>query len=202
MHPKLQRILSLEVTDAEVSAEIKLRKKEGSRFKEGRVTPEEREEVRNDLLKLKQKQDAVQESSTTEVDVQEQSTDGEAVGEGDVSQETTEEVTPEDQVTEEVEEETVVEIVDKGTRGDIKAFREGTIDSNRKNALLAGVAQRLNEGKKLSKFQQEMVEVNAFEIAELQAAVAEQDAIALEAADLEASLAADESSNSRPDFRR
>ena len=192
--PETTEDTSLEVTDAEVSAEIKLRKKEGSRFTEGRVTPEEREEVRNDLLKLKQ--DAVQESSTAEVDVQEQARDGGAVGEGDVTTETTEEVAPDDQAAEEVEEETVVEVVDKGTRGDIKAFREGTLSAARKNALLAGVAQRLNEGRKLTKFHQEMADVNAFEIAELQAAVAEQDAIALEAADLEASLAADESSNS------
>mgnify|MGYP003626399969 CR=1 FL=1 len=190
--PETTEDTSLEVTDAEVSAEIKLRKKEGSRFTEGRVTPEEREEVRNDLLKLKQ--DAVQESSTAEVDVQEQARDGGAVGEGDVTTETTEEVAPDDQAAEEVEEETVVEVVDKGTRGDIKAFREGTLSAARKNALLAGVAQRLNEGRKLTKFHQEMADVNAFEIAELQAAVAEQDAIALEAADLEASIAADESS--------
>ena len=139
-------------------------------------------------------EDAIQESSTTEVDVQEQATDGEAVGEGDVITETTEEITPEDEVTEteEVEEETI-EVVDKGTKEDVKAFREGTLEAKRKKALLAGIAQRINDGKKLTKFQKEISEDNDFEIAELQGQLIEQEKLMSEARDLEESLGADTS---------
>jgi hypothetical protein len=139
-------------------------------------------------------EDAIQKSSPTEVDVQEQAADGAAVGEGDVITETTEEITPEDEVTEteEVEEE-AIEIVDKGTKEDVKAFREGTIDAKRKKALLAGIAQRINDKKKLTKFQEEISEDNDFEIAELQGQIIEQEKLMLEARDLEESLGPDTS---------
>ena len=139
-------------------------------------------------------EDAIQESSTTEVDVQEQATDGEAVGEGDVITETTEEITPEDEVTEteDVEEETI-EVVDKGTKEDVKAFREGTLEAKRKKALLAGIAQRINDKKKLTKFQEEVSKDNDFEIAELQGQLIEQEKLMSEARDLEESLGTDTS---------
>lgn len=139
-------------------------------------------------------EDAIQESSTTEVDVQEQATDGEGVGEGDVITETTEEITPEDEVTEteDVEEETI-EVVDKGTKEDVKAFREGTLEAKRKKALLAGIAQRINDKKKLTKFQEEVSKDNDFEIAELQGQLIEQEKLMSEARDLEESLGTDTS---------
>ena len=139
-------------------------------------------------------EDAIQESSTTEVDVQEQATDGEGVGEGDVITETTEEITPEDEVTEteDVEKETI-EVVDKGTKEDVKAFREGTLEAKRKKALLAGIAQRINDKKKLTKFQEEVSKDNDFEIAELQGQLIEQEKLMSEARDLEESLGTDTS---------
>ena len=139
-------------------------------------------------------ENAIQESSPTEVDVQEQSTDGAAVGEGDVIAEVTEEITPEDEVTEteEIEEE-AIEIVDKGTKEDVKAFQEGTLDAKRKKSLLAGIAQRINDKKKLTKFQKEISEDNDFEIAELQGQIIEQEKLMLEARDLEESLGPDTS---------
>ena len=139
-------------------------------------------------------EDAIQESSPTEVDVQEQSTDGAAVGKGDVIAEVTEEITPEDEVTEteEVEEE-AIEIVDKGTKEDVKAFQEGTLDAKRKKSLLAGIAQRINDKRKLTKFQKEISEDNDFEIAELQGQIIEQEKLMLEARDLEESLGPDTS---------
>ena len=66
----------------------------------------------------------------------------------------------------EVQEDVVV--VDKGTKEDVKAFREGTIEDSRLESLLAGVAARKNEGKKLTKFQQEMFDANQERVEKLQ----------------------------------
>lgn len=61
-----------------------------------------------------------------------------------------------------------VVVVDKGTKEDVKAFREGTIEDSRLESLLAGVAARKNEGKKLTKFQQEMFDANQERVEKLQ----------------------------------
>ena len=135
---------------------------------------------------------AIQEPSTTEVDVQQPTTDSEEVGTGDVVEETAETAEAQDEVAPTPEQPEVLEVSDRATREDVDAFRNETIAPERKSALLAGVAKRQNDGKKLTKFQQEMADANAFEIAELQPKLLEQDAVALEAADLEAAIAADE----------
>lgn len=135
---------------------------------------------------------AIQEPSTTEVDVQQPTTDSEEVGTGDVVEETAETAEAQDEVAPTPEQPEVLEVSDRATRKDVDAFRNETIAPERKSALLAGVAKRQNDGKKLTKFQQEMADANAFEIAELQPKLLEQDAVALEAADLEAAIAADE----------
>ena len=181
----------VEITDAEVSAEIKMREEEGSRVEEGKVTAEERAEVKNDLLK--QRKNAIQESSTTEVDAQESTADSEQVGEG-VTVEAEEEA--QEQVDAQ-EEEVAVEVVDKGTRKDVDSFRNNTLEESRKKSLLAGIAKRLNDGRKLTKFQAEMLSNNNAEVAELQDVVATQDAVTQEAVDLEESLSTDEVSKPR-----
>ena len=70
----------VEVTEAEVFNEIGRRAEEDGRSGDI-TTSEEIESVRQELLK--QKQDAIQESSTTDVDVQEQTEDGQPMGDGD-----------------------------------------------------------------------------------------------------------------------
>jgi len=72
----------VEVTEAEVFNEIGRRQEEDGRSGDI-TTSEEIESVRQELLK--EKQDAIQESSATEVDVQEQTEDGSAVGDGDAT---------------------------------------------------------------------------------------------------------------------
>jgi hypothetical protein len=91
------------------------------------------------------------------------------------------------------EEDGAIEIVDRGTKEDVKAFQEGTLDAKRKKSLLAGIAQRINDKRKLTKFQKEISEDNDFEIAELQGQIIEQEKIMLEARDLEESLGPDTS---------
>ena len=70
----------VEVTEAEVFNEIGRRAEEDGRSGDI-TTAEEIESVRQELLK--QKQDAIQESSAAEVDVQEQTEDGQPMGDGD-----------------------------------------------------------------------------------------------------------------------
>ena len=70
----------VEVTEEEVFNEIGRRAEEDGRSGDI-TTSEEIESVRQELLK--QKQDAIQESSTTDVDVQEQTEDGQPMGDGD-----------------------------------------------------------------------------------------------------------------------
>jgi hypothetical protein len=111
----------VEVTEAEVFNEIGRRAEEDGRSGDI-TTAEEIESVRQELLK--QKQDAIQESSATEVDVQEQTQDGAAVGEGD----TTGGVTVESESETEVSPEATQEEIEQGA-GDLEDLLAGLTDS-------------------------------------------------------------------------
>ena len=131
---------------------------------------------------LKQKRDAIQEQSAEGVDVQEQTVVSEEVGEGDTQ------VT---EVTEEVEAEEVqpvLDVVDKVTPSDREAYNGGTIEDARKESLLAGVAKRLNDKRKLTKFQQTLLDENNEAVKQLQDRLIDEEAVRDEATDLESLL--------------
>ena len=111
----------VEVTEAEVFNEINRRAEEQGRSGDI-TTSEEIESVRQELLK--QKQDAIQESSTTEVDVQEQTQDGTAVGERDA----TGGVAVESESQAEVSPEATQEEIEQGA-GDLENLLAGLTDS-------------------------------------------------------------------------
>ena len=131
---------------------------------------------------LKQKRDAIQEQSAEGVDVQEQTVVSEDVGEGDTQ------VT---EVTEEVEAEEVQPVLDveeKATRKDKASYDDGSIEDSRKESLLAGVAKRLNDKTKLTKFQQTLLDENNEAVKQLQDRLIDEEAVRAEATDLESLL--------------
>lgn len=133
-------------------------------------------------LKLKERINAIQEQSAEGVDVQEQTTVSEEVGEGDVQQEFTEEVETQE------ESQPVLDIVDEVSETDITSFRDNTIEDSRQESLLAGIARKLNNEEELSAFQNEMLQGKEFEVANLQERIASEEAIEAEAQDLESML--------------
>ena len=104
-------------------------------------------------------EDAIQEPSTEEVPTREPSGDSAEVGEGvPESGETTQPIEAQDEAAEAtVEEEAQVEVIDRPVRSDVTAFRNGTIDPARLDGIVAGIEARQTAGKKLTKFQQEVL---------------------------------------------
>jgi len=135
----------------------------------------------DDAETIIQETDAIQEPSTEEVPTREPSGDSAAVGEGlSESGEAAQPIAAEDQVAEEtIEEEAQVEAIDRPVRSDVTAFRNGTIDPQRLDGIVAGIEARQAAGKKLTKFQQEVL-------------AADETAVASEAEQLSQELAAEE----------
>jgi len=131
-------------------------------------------DVKNDnevLTLLNSKLDAVQESKTESVDVEKQTTDGATVGEGDTQQKTTNE----SQASQVQEQETDVETQPpsipkplKATRQDKTRYAGGELNEQRLDGLLAEVANKNINNKKLTPFQQQLFNDNETRVAEIE----------------------------------
>ena len=151
----------------------------------------------NEVLTLvnNKKKDAIQESKTESVDVEKQTTDGATVGTRDTQQETT----PESETVEVEEQATDVEVETpsipnplKATRRDKIKYANNELTDQRLDGLLAEVATKNMNNKKLTPFQQQLFKDNETRVAEIESDM--QGAI-----DLEQSLK--EGTESKVDFK-
>jgi len=130
-------------------------------------------EVKN-LLNNKRKKildDAIQESKTESVDVGEQTTDGATMGTRDTQQETT----PESETTQVQEQEVEVETETpaiptpaKATRTDKNRYANNELENERLDSLLAEIANKNMNNKKLTPFQKQLATENESRLAEIE----------------------------------
>ena len=130
-------------------------------------------EVKN-LLNNKRKKisdDAIQESKTESVDVGEQTTDGATMGTRDTQQETT----PESETTQVEEQEVEVETDTpaiptpaKATRTDKNRYANNELENERLDSLLAEIANKNMNNKKLTPFQKQLATENESRLAEIE----------------------------------